>query len=85
MYTYRVEIIRHDLEYDAIIAVNSKKDIKKLLNISNNKLKMWKVTKNPDDIKAATLRPGKVLARPSFINDDYSFDSYVEIDTNFTI
>jgi hypothetical protein len=85
MATFKATILRHDLEYEAVVSVDKKEDIREMLNLSNKKLNKWKSTKNPIEVKASNKSPGKIMARPCFIDDNYNCDSFVEIDNNFTI
>jgi hypothetical protein len=83
MPVFRSTITRHGLEYDAIISVKVKSELKNLLNLSHKKLNKWLITKDVVTNKAANGNPGKILAKPSFI-EDYTIDSYIIIDNNFT-
>jgi len=84
MSVFKTKITRHGLEYDAIISVKFKNELQKLLGLSHKKLNRWLMTNDVVDCRAANDHYGKIMAKPSFI-EDYTTDSFIEIDGNFTI
>jgi hypothetical protein len=79
MPTFKATIIRHGLEYDAIIFVKVKKELKELLNLSHKKLNRWLITHDVVENRAAKDHQGKIMGKPSFV-EDYTVDSFIEID-----
>jgi hypothetical protein len=78
MKVFKTTLVRHGLEYDAVVSVKVKSELQKMLSLSHKKLNRWLVTNDVVENRAANDHPGKVMIKPSFI-EDYTPDSFIEM------